>query len=83
MTGSPHAQPLACRTLAEAVAALRERGLRLSTSRKMVLEALFATDSPVSSEHLAGQLGMDLSTVYRARFTHFAIVGTCPQCLHR
>jgi len=145
MTGSPHAPPLACRTLAEAVAALRQRGLRLSTSRKLVLEALFATDNPVSSEHLAGQLGMDLSTVYRnleeferqglvrhvhlghspglyaltghadreylyceqcgaikalepheldtvrdtvherfgyrARFTHFAIVGTCPECL--
>jgi Fur family ferric uptake transcriptional regulator len=141
------APPLACANLAEAIAALRSRGLRLSSSRRLVLEALFAAEGPVSAEQIAGLLSLDLSSVYRnletferqgltrhvhlghgpglyvlfgrdereylyceicgsvravspeeldpvresirerfgheARFTHFAIVGTCPQCVAR
>jgi Fur family ferric uptake transcriptional regulator len=144
---SPVASPLVCDSLAEAVAALRDRGLRLSSSRRLVLEALFAAEGPVSAERIARRLSLDLSSVYRnletferhgltrhvhlghgpglyvllghdereylycelcgavralspheldavresvkehfgydVRFTHFAIVGTCPQCQRR
>ncbi len=65
MTVSPHTRPLACSNLDEAVTALRERGLRLSTARRLVLEALFAADVPVSAEHIARERKLDLASVYR------------------
>jgi Fur family ferric uptake transcriptional regulator len=144
MTNAPGAPPLACDNIADAVAALRERGLRMTTPRRLVLETLFDADGPRSAEHIAQCLGLDLTSVYRnlealerhglvrhvhlghgpglyallgdgereylfcerchaaralapeeldpvracvrerfgyeARFTHFAIVGTCPAC---
>jgi Fe2+ or Zn2+ uptake regulation protein len=56
-------------TLSEAVAALRARGLRLSGARRMVLEALYATDAPLSAEEIAEGTGSypvsDLASVYR------------------
>jgi Fe2+ or Zn2+ uptake regulation protein len=56
-------------TLLEAVAALRARGLRLSGARRMVLEALYATDAPLSAEEIAEGTGelpaADLASVYR------------------
>jgi Fur family ferric uptake transcriptional regulator len=53
-----------------AVAAVRERGLRLSAARRSVIEALFASEAPVSAEDIAGGLGgrlprSDLTSVYR------------------
>ena len=143
MTNASEAPPLACREIADAVIALRERGLRLSTARRLVLEALFAADGPVSAEHIMHRLSLDMTSVYRnletlerhglvshvhlglyalrgrgereylycercsavravrpedldpvrasvrqrfgfeARFTHYAIVGTCPACSAR
>jgi Fur family ferric uptake transcriptional regulator len=126
MTVSPETPPLGCASLEDAVAALRERGLRLSTTRRLVLEALFAVDGPVSAEQITRRLGLEVTSVYRnletlerhglvrhvhlahgpglyalrgqgereylycervrerfgyeARFTHFAIVGTCSEC---
>jgi Fur family transcriptional regulator, ferric uptake regulator len=144
MTTSPHAPPVPVADLSAAVQALRARGLRLSTSRRLVLEALFAAQNPLSAEQIARSLALDLSAVYRnlemlerhglarhvhlghgpslymlvnegereylycercgavralapeeldpvrselqerfgyrARFTHFPIVGTCPEC---
>ncbi len=65
MTISPEAPPLQCANLADAVAALRQRGLRLSTSRRLVLEALFAVDGPVSAEQLTRRLGLEMTSVYR------------------
>jgi Fur family transcriptional regulator, ferric uptake regulator len=65
MTVSPEAPPLECANLADAVAALRERGLRLSTSRRLVLEALFGVDGPVSAEQLTRRLGLEVTSVYR------------------
>ena len=65
MTLAADAPPLDCRDLAGAVAALRERGLRLSTSRRLVLEALFDADGPASAEHIARRSRLDLSSVYR------------------
>ena len=65
MTNASEAPPLACREIADAVIALRERGLRLSTARRLVLEALFAADGPVSAEHIMHRLSLDLTSVYR------------------
>jgi Fur family transcriptional regulator, ferric uptake regulator len=144
MTIAPDASPLACASIDDAVAVLRERGFRLTASRRLVLEALFAADGPISAEYITTQLRLDMTSVYRnletlesqglvrhvhlghgpglyallgrgereylfcercgavkaltaqqldpireqiqhrfgyeARFTHFAIVGTCPTC---
>jgi Fur family ferric uptake transcriptional regulator len=144
VTQSPDAPPLAFSDLADAIRALRKAGLRISTPRRLVLEALFAATGPVSAADLARELSLDESSVYRnlevleqlgvvrhvhlghsaglytlvsdevveylycercarvttvapnhldsvreqirdefgyrARFTHFAIVGLCPDC---
>ena len=81
MTSAPDVEPLSFDDLPGAVNALRERGMRLSTSRRLVLEALFAADAPVSAEQLAEQRDLDLASVYRnletlerlglARHVHF------------
>ncbi len=147
MTVAPDVERLAFDNFTDAVRALRERGLRLSTTRRLVLRALFAADGPVSAEHIARDLRIELTSVYRnletlerhglvrhvhlghgpglyllvgqgereyvycercgtvraleprqldpvrrrireltgcnARFTHFAIVGTCRECAER
>ena len=53
-----------------AVATVRARGLRVSSARRLVLEALFAAGTPVTAEQIAGGLGgrtpqSDLGSVYR------------------
>jgi Fur family ferric uptake transcriptional regulator len=53
-----------------AVAALRAGGLRVSAARRLVLDALFTADAPVTAEEIAGGLGgrvppSDLASVYR------------------
>ncbi len=53
-----------------AVGALRERGLRVSSARRLVLEALFSAAEPVSAEAIADGLSgrvprSDLASVYR------------------
>ena len=147
MTIAPDTRPLAFANLEQAVSALRARGLRLSSARRLVLEALFAAAAPVSAERIATASELDLASTYRnletlerhglirhvhfghgpglyvlvgsgereylfceqcrevqaleperldpvrntigelfgydARFTHFAIVGTCPECAER
>jgi Fur family transcriptional regulator, ferric uptake regulator len=65
VTLAPDVEPLAFDDLAGAVAALRERGLRLSTSRRLVLGALFAADRPVPAERIARELHLELTSVYR------------------
>jgi len=65
MTASPDAPPLAFADLADAVRALREAGLRLSTPRRLVLQALFAAEGPVSAAYLARELSIEESSVYR------------------
>ncbi|MGH2876144.1 MAG: Fur family transcriptional regulator [Solirubrobacteraceae bacterium] len=65
MTVSPNAPPRVFTDLDDAVRALRESGLRLSTPRRLVLEALFAAEGPVSAAHLARKLQIDESSVYR------------------
>src|ERR1700727_3290596 len=65
MTIAPDTPALPCTDVAAAVAILRDRGLRLSTARRLVLEALFAADGPVSAEDVPRRLRVDLSSVYR------------------
>ena len=52
-------------TPAEAIEVLRRAGLRLSTARRIVIEALFAADRPVSASELAARLVLEESSVYR------------------
>ena len=65
MTVSPDSPPQVFASLQDAVQSLRDSGLRLSTPRRLVLEALFAADGPVSAAHLSRQLALDESSVYR------------------
>jgi len=65
MTRAPDVPPMVVNDLADAIRALRESGLRLSTPRRLVLEALFATTGPVTAGDLAHQLAIDESSVYR------------------
>jgi Fur family transcriptional regulator, ferric uptake regulator len=65
MTSAPNVERLSFEDLAGAIDALRKRGMRVSTSRRLVLEALFASDVPVSAEQLAEQRGLELTSVYR------------------
>src|SRR3954447_11104886 len=48
MTVSRSRQAIAAPDVEAAVAAVRQRGLRLSAARRGVIEALFASDGPVS-----------------------------------
>jgi Fur family ferric uptake transcriptional regulator len=70
MTVAQTGPPLKFKTLAEAIAALRNRGLRLSAARRLVLETLFAADRPLSAEEVADGLNgllpvSDLASCYR------------------
>ena len=61
---------LAAPTLDAALGRLRACGLRASAARRLVLEALFAADEPVSAERIADGLDgrltrSDLASVYR------------------
>jgi Fur family transcriptional regulator, ferric uptake regulator len=65
MTSAPQVPTLRFETLDGAVAAMRERGLRLSTPRRLILEDLFGADGPVSAEYVAKRLHLDVASVYR------------------
>jgi Fur family transcriptional regulator, ferric uptake regulator len=66
----PMPAPRGPATMDGAVAALRAGGLRVSAARRLVLEALFAADGPVTVEQLAGGVGgrvprSDVASMYR------------------
>ena len=65
MTESPDVEPLSFADLADAVRELRKRELRLTTARRLVLEALFAAEVPLSAEAVSEQSGLELTSVYR------------------
>ena len=70
MTATQQTPTLRFGDLDEAVAAVRARGLRLSSARRLVLEGLFAADGPVTAEQLADGLDgrvprSDTGSVYR------------------
>jgi Fur family ferric uptake transcriptional regulator len=60
----PHLTPaVEAPSASAAFAALRARGLRLSSARRHLLQALYAADQPLSAEELAGD--GDLASAYR------------------
>jgi Fur family ferric uptake transcriptional regulator len=67
----PHrTPPLEARSVAAAVDLLRSHGLRVSSARRLVLEALFAAERPLTAEEIAAGLegwlpASDLASVYR------------------
>jgi Fur family ferric uptake transcriptional regulator len=70
MTIARHSPPLAATSVEAAAALLRARGMRLSSARRLVLEALFAAQRPVTAEAIAAGLGgalpeTDVASVYR------------------
>lgn len=65
MTIAPQAPRLSFTSVDDAISAMRARGLRLSTPRRLVLQALFAAEGPVSAVYLADALTVDVASVYR------------------
>jgi Fur family ferric uptake transcriptional regulator len=70
MTVPHETRPLAPASVPAAITTLRVRGLRVSAARRLVLEALFAADAPVTAEAIAAGLdgrlpSSDLASVYR------------------
>jgi hypothetical protein len=57
MTYAPRSPRRAFGDIADVAAALREGGGRFSAPRRLVLEALFAADGPVSAEYIADGRG--------------------------
>ncbi len=70
MTVSPDRQSVVVADLNEAMDAVRRGGLRLTSARRLVLEALLAARAPISAEEIADGLGgrmtqSDIASVYR------------------
>lgn len=70
MTVAPRRRPVVFDDFDGAAQALRSAGYRLSSARRLVLEALFAAGGPVSAEYVAEGLGgrltrSDVASVYR------------------
>lgn len=65
MTVAPRTPARSFTTIEEAISAVRQGGKRLSTARRLVLEALFSAEGPVSAADLANKLSIDESSVYR------------------
>jgi Fur family transcriptional regulator, ferric uptake regulator len=65
VTLAPHSHRLRFETIDDAIEALRERGLRLSMTRQLVLEALFAARGPLAAEDIARRLKLVETSVYR------------------
>jgi Fur family ferric uptake transcriptional regulator len=70
MTAPQPGPSLAAPDVEAAVEVLRSRGLRISSARRLVLEALYAAEAPMSAEQIADGLSgrlprSDLASVYR------------------
>jgi Fur family transcriptional regulator, ferric uptake regulator len=69
VTLAPFSAPLAFNTIEDVAEALRRGGTRLTTPRRMVLEALFAADTLLTAEQIADGsvtgVPLDLTSVYR------------------
>ena len=69
MTVTPRGRPLSFSTIEDVADALRGQGGRLTTPRRLVLQALFATGDLVTAERIAAGtdtgVALDLSSVYR------------------
>lgn len=70
MTIAPHRKPLEFDSIDQVIEALRSAGHRVSAPARLVLEALFSVDGPVSAEHISSGLDghfstLELTSVYR------------------
>lgn len=70
MTVSPDRQPIVVTDLDEAIKVVRDGGLRATSARRLVLEALLTARRPISAEEIADGLGgrmtqSDIASVYR------------------
>jgi Fur family transcriptional regulator, ferric uptake regulator len=65
MTIAPQVSRLPFDGIDDAIEVLRARGLRLSVTRQLVLEALFAAAGPVSAEEIVLRLDLVPTSVYR------------------
>jgi Fur family transcriptional regulator, ferric uptake regulator len=67
MTRAPERSPAALHDIDDALRVLRASGHRVSAPARVVLEALFAADAPMSAEDIAGLTHpeLDVSSVYR------------------
>jgi Fur family ferric uptake transcriptional regulator len=70
VTVSHRTPPLPAASVDSAIQLLRARGLRVSSARRLVLEALFAAERPLTAEAIAAGLegwlpASDLASVYR------------------
>jgi Fur family ferric uptake transcriptional regulator len=66
VTSTHQAPPLIARDLDEAITAVRERGMRVSSARRLLLEALFSADGPKTADELAAAGNQsDSASVYR------------------
>jgi Fur family transcriptional regulator, ferric uptake regulator len=70
MTLAHRSPPLVVGDVDAAISVLRERGLRVSAARRLVLETLFAADGPRSAEQIADGVSgrvprSDRASVYR------------------
>jgi Fur family ferric uptake transcriptional regulator len=65
MSTQAQVRPVSADDPAQAAAALRAAGLRISTARRLIIEALFAVVGPISAARLASDISLDESSVYR------------------
>ena len=70
MTIAPESLTIDATDVPAAIAALRANGLRVSTARRLVIEALFAAGGPATAEELAAGLDgrlpeSDVASLYR------------------
>jgi len=63
MTTAAAIRPTRATSVGAAVDALRAHGLRITTQRRVLLEALYAAEQPLTAEALAGDA--DLASAYR------------------
>jgi Fur family ferric uptake transcriptional regulator len=65
MTKATERPALPVTDMADALAALRQAGHRVSAPARRVLDALFAAEGPLSAERIAESVALDLTSVYR------------------
>lgn len=65
MTLAPDTPALIADSLEDALAILREQGLRVTTSRRLVIGHLFEQLRPLRAEEIASTLALELTSVYR------------------
>ena len=65
MSYSPCCEPVPVPSPTAALGTLRAHGLRISTTRRRVVDALFVAEAPLSAEAIARGIGADLASVYR------------------